>query len=308
MTYTTRIKEEISKTILNENERVCELSGFIRFAADINNSIIITLENASVTRHIYRSLKEIFGISPKITIRNQRRFRVKQIYILEVHEKQEAILKFLNIIDENKKILPNEYFLSNREEKIAYLRGVFLATGTINDPATSGYHFEIVTDRSREAVFLTQVFRDLAIHAKHLKRNSKYMVYIKNAEVISDIIRMFSATNAYFYFEDIRIYRDHKNMVNRLNNCEIANQEKTIATGLKQLEDIEYLKTNDLFSLLDDSAKIVLEYREKYPEVSLKELADIISMETDYTIGKSGVNHHFIKVRNLIKKHKEKSN
>lgn len=308
MTYTTRIKEEISKTILNENERICELSGFIRFAADINNGIIITLENASVTRHIYRSLKEIFGISPKITIRNQRRFRVKQIYILEVYEKQEAILKYLNIIDGNKKILPNEYFLSNREEKIAYLRGVFLATGTINDPATSGYHFEIVTDRSREAVFLTQVFRDIGIHAKHLKRNSKYMVYIKNAEVISDIIRMFNATNAYFYFEDIRIYRDHKNMVNRLNNCEIANQEKTIATGLKQLEDIKYLKNNDLFSLLDESTRIVLEYREKYPEVSLKELADIISMETDYTIGKSGANHHFIKVRNLIKKHKEKNN
>lgn len=95
-------------------------------------------------------------------------------------------------------------------------------------------------------------------------------------------------------------------MVNRLNNCEIANQEKTINTGLKQLEEIKYLKENDLYSLLEDTTKLVLDYREKYPETSLKELADIISMETDYTIGKSGVNHHFIKVRNLIKKHKEK--
>lgn len=95
-------------------------------------------------------------------------------------------------------------------------------------------------------------------------------------------------------------------MVNRLNNCEIANQEKTINTGLKQLEDIKYLKENDLYSLLDDTTKLVLDYREKYPETSLKELADIISLETDYTIGKSGVNHHFIKIRNLIKKHKEK--
>lgn len=97
-------------------------------------------------------------------------------------------------------------------------------------------------------------------------------------------------------------------MVNRLNNCEIANQEKTINTGLKQLEDIKYLKENDLYSLLEDSTRIVLDYREKYPETSLKELADIISLETDYTIGKSGVNHHFIKIRNLIKKHKEKKN
>ena len=132
------------------------------------------------------------------------------------------------------------------------------------------------------------------------------MVYIKNAAVISDIIRMFKAINSYFYFEDIRIYRDHKNMVNRLNNCEIANQEKSINTGLKQLEEIKFLKDHDLYSLLDENTKIVLEYRERYPESSLKELSDIISMETDYKIGKSGVNHHFIKIRNFINKYKNK--
>ena len=209
-------------------------------------------------------------------------------------------------MENKKKILPNEFFLTNNEEKTAYLQGVFLATGTINDPASSGYHLEIVTDMNREAIYITKLLKDLGINAKHIKRNSKYMVYIKNAETISDIIRMFKATNSYFYFEDIRIYRDHKNMVNRLNNCEIANQEKTINTGLKQVADIEYIKSNDLISLLDETTKIIIEYREKYPEASLKELADIISMETDYKIGKSGVNHHFIKIKNLVKKHKEK--
>lgn len=308
MTYTTRIKEEIVKSDINNSEKICELSGYIRFAAVIKDTISITLENASVTRRIYKHIKEIFNIQPRITIRNQKRFRIKQIYILEINEKVEYILHFLNIIENKKKILPTEYFLTNKEEKIAYLQGIFLASGTINDPASSGYHLEIVTNMSREAVYVTNLFRELGIMAKHIKRNSKYMVYIKNAEVISEIIRMFKATTSYFYFEDIRIYRDHKNMVNRLNNCEIANQEKTINTGLKQLEDIKYLKENDLYSLLDDSTRIVLDYREKYPETSLKELADIISLETDYTIGKSGVNHHFIKIRNLIKKHKEKKN
>ncbi len=308
MTYTTRIKEEIVKSDINKSEKICELSGYIRFAAVIKDTISITLENASVTRRIYKHIKEIFNIQPRITIRNQKRFRIKQIYILEINEKVEYILHFLNITENKKKILPTEYFLTNKEEKIAYLQGIFLASGTINDPASSGYHLEIVTNMSREAVYVTNLFRELGIMAKHIKRNSKYMVYIKNAEVISEIIRMFKATTSYFYFEDIRIYRDHKNMVNRLNNCEIANQEKTINTGLKQLEDIKYLKENDLYSLLDDSTRIVLDYREKYPETSLKELADIISLETDYTIGKSGVNHHFIKIRNLIKKHKEKKN
>lgn len=308
MTYTTRIKEEIVKKDINNSEKICELSGFIRFAAVIKDNISITLENASITRRIYKHIKEIFNIQPRIIIRNQKRFRVKQIYILEINEKIEYILNFLNVTENKKKILPTEYFLTNKEEKIAYLQGIFLASGTINDPASSGYHLEIVTDMNREAIYITNLFKDIGIKAKHIKRNSKYMIYIKNAEVISEIIRMFKATTSYFYFEDIRIYRDHKNMVNRLNNCEIANQEKTINTGLKQLEDIKYLKENDLYSLLEDTTKIVLDYREKYPETSLKELADIISLETDYTIGKSGVNHHFIKVRNLIKKHKEKTN
>ncbi len=307
MTYTIKVKEEIVKNNLNEAEKICELSGFLRFSANIKNGISITLENGSVTRRIYSHFKEIFNIKPKIIIRNQKRFRVKQIYILEINEKVDYILKFLNIVENNKKILPEDYFYSTREEKIAYLEGVFLATGTINDPASSGYHLEIVTDLNREAIFITKLFKSLDINAKHLKRNSKYMVYIKNAEVISDIIKMFKATNSYFYFEDIRIYRDHKNMVNRLNNCELANQEKTITNGLKQIEEIKYLKDNDLYSLLEETTKTVLEYREKYPEVSLKELADIISLETDYQIGKSGVNHHFIKIRNLIKKHQEKN-
>ncbi len=307
MTYTTRVKEEIVKEPLNEAEKICELSGFLRFSGNFKDNISITLENASIARRIYCHFKEIFNVRPKITIRNQKRFRIKQIYILEINEKVEHILQVLCIMENHKKILPENYFFSTDEDIISYLQGVFLATGTINDPASSGYHLEIVTNLNREAVFISNLFKKLHINAKYLKRNSKYMVYIKNAEVISEIIRMFKAIQSYFYFEDIRIYRDHKNMVNRLNNCEIANQEKTISTGLKQLEDIKYLKENNLYSLLDESTKIVLDYREKYPETSLKELADIITMETDYKIGKSGVNHHFIKVRNLIKKHQEKA-
>ena len=114
---------------------------------------------------------------------------------------------------------------------------------------------------------------------------------------------MFQATNSLFYFEDIRIYRDHKNMVNRLNNCELANQEKTISTGLKQIENINYLQDNGLYDLLDENQKIVASMRLKYPEASYQELADIISLETEYKIGKSGINHQFIKLNELVKRH-----
>ena len=157
MTYTIRVKEEIVKNKINDAERICELSGFVRFSAIIKDSITITLENASITRRIYTNFKEIFNIQPKIIIRNQKRFRVKQIYILVINEKVDYILKYLNIIDKNKKILPSDNFFATKEEKIAYLQGVFLATGTVNDPASSGYHLEIVTNMNREAVFLTNL-------------------------------------------------------------------------------------------------------------------------------------------------------
>ena len=122
---------------------------------------------------------------------------------------------------------------------------------------------------------------------------------------ISDILKMFKATESLFFFEDIRIYRDHKNMVNRLNNCELSNQTKSIQTGLKQLNEINYIIDNDLLSLLDDNTKIICEIRKKYPESSLAEIAQIANVEYGYNIGKSGVNHHFIKIAALVKRHKD---
>ena len=241
----------------------------------------------------------------KIIVRNQKRFRIKQIYILEIKEKVSYILESLYIYEHGKKIKANENYFEADEEKVAYLRGTLLTTGSINDPSTSGYHLEFVFLTKTDADFIKKMLKSIKMEAKVLKRGNRYMTYIKSAEVISDIIKMFNAVNSLFYFEDIRIYRDHKNMVNRLNNCEIANQEKTTKTGMQQIESIEYIMQNNLMELLDEHTKIVLEYRYKYPESSYSELADIISLETDYKIGKSGINHHFIKMKKLIEQTKK---
>lgn len=308
MTYTTRLKEEITKNELDKISSLVELSSFIRFAGQIKkDKITLVMENASVARRIYKDIKSNFGIDIRIIIRIQKRFRVKQIYILEITEKIDSILETLNILKENKKILPEEYFLSSNEEKTAFLRGAFLACGSLNDPSTAGYHLEFTSSTKKDGLYLASLLKDFNIIAKVIKRSNHYMTYVKSAEMISDIIRLLGATNCFFYFEDIRIYRDHKNMVNRLNNCEIANQEKILKSGMKQLEDINYLKKYDLIGLLDENVQEAIKYREAYPETSLQELADIISTETGRQIGKSGINHYFIKVKKLVEKHKEKS-
>ena len=295
MTFTTRLKEEISKLDNNELESRGIIEAFLRYNALIEKNIIITLENASVTRFIYKLLKENFGVIPKIRVRVQKRFRVKQIYILEINDKVEYIKNVLN--------LNNVPILDADEEKMAYLKGAFLGVGNVSNPKTSGYHLEYILNNEKDALYICEILNYFKLNAKVIKRGYKYIAYIKMSESISDLIKMFKAINSLFEFEDPRIYRDHKNMVNRLNNCEIANQEKTIKTGLNQLLDIKYLEENDLLPLLDDKMKIIIEYRKKYPESSFQELSEIISLETDYKLGKSGINHHFIKLRKIKENH-----
>jgi len=296
MTFSARLKDEIAAIKVNTIEARIELYALLRFDGKFDkNKISITLENASIARRIYKHIKELFNINIKVIVRNQKRFRIKQIYILEINEKVELIKKSLDI---------KSNYIETKEDMISFLRGAFLATGSISDPSTSGYHLEFVFHRINDARIVDDILKRFRFDSKILKRSNRYMVYIKSAEEISDVIKLLGAINSLFYFEDIRIYRDHKNMVNRLNNCEIANQEKSLTTGMRQVEYINYLKDNDLMSLLDDNGKIVCEYRLKFPESSYSELAEIISLETSYKIGKSGVNHNFIKVKNLVNKHK----
>ena len=308
MTFSTKVKEEIASHEENPISAFTELSSFIRFDGVIKkNEIILTIENAKIARRIYQFLKISFNIKPKIIVRIQKRFRVKQIYIISITDNVSLILEKLGIYKNKKKTLAVDYLLANDEEKTAFLRGLFLATGSINNPSTSGYHMEFNIETKKEALYIIKLLKEFNITSKCLKRNNNYMVYIKSAEMISDLLKRFNAINCMFYFEDIRIYRDHKNMVNRLNNCEIDNKEKTIATGLKQLEDIKYLEDNDLITLLDDKIKEAIIYRKKYPETSYQELAEIISQETSHQITKSCVNHYFRKIKSLVDAHKNKN-
>ena len=298
MTFNTSLKDEISKNVYSSVDACSELSAFVRCNSKITSKqIIITLENASVARKIYKDIKTVFNISANITVRNQNRFRVKQIYILTINENIDYIKKVLNV---NEKIN-----LESDEEKIAFLEGAFLAIGNVTNPQTSRYHLEYICKNEKIAKEIDNLLKYFKINSKIIKRGYKFVVYVKNGDNISDILKMFKATESLFFFEDIRIYRDHKNMVNRLNNSELSNQTKSIQTGLKQLHEINYIIDNDLLSLLDDNTKIICEIRKKYPESSLAEIAQIANVEYGYNIGKSGVNHHFIKIAALVKRHKD---
>ena len=249
MSFTSKIKEEI---IHQDNKRLENylLIAFIKYASRIqNDELTFTLENPSIARNIYNLIFTEFNIRPKITLRIQKRFKTKQIYILSIKNNLQVILNKCNIRISSKKLINDDIDLKTLEEKKSYLKGTFLACGSISDPKTSGYHMEFVFNSKKTSDFISNIFHEFDVNSKVIKRTNKYMVYIKVAEEISDALKLFEANNALFYFEDIRTKKDHINMVNRLNNCEQANQDKTIKTGIKQLNDIEYLKEDDLLSL-----------------------------------------------------------
>ena len=269
-------------------------------AGNINSNINVTIENNAVARRVFKLFKGIYGITPSITVRNKKLGK-GFTYILNIKSKINEILEDLSITYDNKYLsIPKEYLISDEEQLRAYLRGVFMVSGSVNDPKTSRYHLEFILDTKDYANFISNLLNSYELNSKVIKREKSYTVYIKEAEKISDFLRVIKAFSAVMYFEDIRIYRDHKNMTNRLNNCEQANMDKVFFTANKQIKDIEKLYELDMFDLLDDKLKIVIEYRMKYKESSLKELAEIISLETGMNITKSGLNHRFRKIREIV--------
>ena len=175
-------------------------------------------------------------------------------------------------------------------------------TGSINDPKKSRYHLEFLVENKEYAEFINDSLNKYQLNSKVLKRETKYMIYIKEAEKISDFLRIINAFNAVMYYEDIRIYRDHKNMTNRLNNCEQANVDKMIETANNQIKDIELINDKVGLELLNEKEEIVAQYRMKYKDVSIQELSEIISLETGKKITKSGVYHRLKKISELAEK------
>ena len=302
MSFTSNIKNEISNIEYDESEKMSELSAILNIGVKIiGDKFEIYTENISVARRIYKLIKETYHVEIDMDTSGINSLRKNKLVLLSISEKKDLILEDLSITKNNKRIyVPSEYLVDDIKDKQAYLRGIFEICGSINDPKTSRYHAEFVISSLDTAEFVNDLLNELSFNSKVIKRDKNYMVYIKESEKISDFIKMLNATTSLFYYEDIRIYRDHKNMTNRLNNCEQANVDKSINASREQLELISKLRQIKDFDLLDDKIKNICIYKEKYPESSMQELAEIISSETEIPITKSCINHRFRKIKEII--------
>lgn len=302
MSFSVKVKSEILRLQSERTEKISLLSSYIRNNAVITeNSILINTENMEISKYIFELFKELYNIFPIITVRKSFNFKKSMSYLLKLDSHLSLILKDLSLINEDGYFIniPREYIYTEDDDKMSYLRGVFLATGSINDPKTSRYHLEFLIDDYDYSLFICDLLDSFNLNSKLIERNNGFMIYIKEAEKISDFLRIMKAYNAVLYFEDIKAYREHKNLVNRLNNCEQANVEKTINSALNQVSDIELIENKIGIDALDEKLQTVCVYRKKYKEASLSELSNIISMETNTKVTKSGLNHRMRKIKEI---------
>ena len=184
----------------------------------------------------------------------------------------------------------------------AYLRGAFLVSGSVSDPKKS-YHLEIVCANEEQAGFAQNIMRSFGLDARVVLRKEKYMVYLKEADQISDMLGLMGSTNALLNFENIRILREISGSINRQVNCETANISKTVDAAVRQIEDITFLRDHGALQKLPDNLKEAAQVRLDNPDVPLKRLGELM----DPPIGKSGMNHRLMRLCQIAQDLREKS-
>ena len=185
--------------------------------------------------------------------------------------------------------------------KRAYIRGAFLAAGSVSNPSKS-YHFEIVCGTEDRARHLQEIMNSFGLDAKIVKRKKNYVIYLKEGSQIVDVLNIMEAHVALMELENVRIFKEMRNSVNRKVNCETANINKTVSAAVKQVKDIEYIRDTIGLDKLPEGLKDVALTRLAYPEATLKELGNLL----ETPVGKSGVNHRLRKLSEVADKLREK--
>ena len=229
------------------------------------------------------------------------KLKKNNVYIVRFSEKAKEVLTDLNIIENGFTIIHDisEELIHKKCCKRSYLRGAFLAGGSVNNPETSSYHLEISSLYKEHNDSLCELMNSFGLKSKTLERKKGFITYLKEAEKISEFLNIIGGHNALLKFEDIRIVRDMRNSVNRLVNCETANLNKTISASLRQVENIRYIENTVGLDILPDKLREIARLRVEYQDVTLKELGEMVSSDK---ISKSGINHRLRKIDEIAEK------
>lgn len=305
MSFSSNVKEELSHQMsearhcqIAEIAAIISLCGRVQISERNRYCIKIHTENLSVARKYFTLLQKTFNIKKDVSIRQGMGNHKNRTYTVAVrgHEDALRVLQSVKLIDSYGEIEENLSLAQNVVIqksccKRAFIRGAFLASGSISDPEKF-YHFEIACATEAKAVQLQGIILSFGLDAKIVQRKKYYVVYIKEGSQIVDILNVMEAPVALMELENIRILKEMRGSVNRQVNCETANINKTVSAAVKQVEDIIYIRDAMGFEELPSNLREMAQVRLAKPEATLKELGEALSPP----VGKSGVNHRLRKL------------
>lgn len=305
MSFSSDVKEELSRQVpgarhcqIAETAAILSFCGHVRINAQDRFSIRIQTENVWVARKFFTLLRKTFKIETETAVRRGNNRKRSRTYVIAVtgHEDAIRILQASRLLNGNLEIeeelsLAHNTLVQKSCCRRAFLRGAFLAAGSISDPRRF-YHFEIACTTQNKAEQLQSLICGFEIEAKIVLRKKYYVVYVKEGAQIVSLLGLMEANVSLMNLENVRILKEMRNSVNRKVNCETANINKTVHAAVKQIEDITYIRDTIGFSELSDNLGEIAELRLQYPEATLKELG----MMLNPAVGKSGVNHRLRKL------------
>ncbi len=301
MSFAYDVKEDILKFNFEDSTRLIELEGFLRSSGEIYLNpirLVFSSTNLHILRYYISLLKKTYlNLEYDITSKISQKLDRKTIYSCIINSTSKIIIEDMNLFEPIS--IHKDEILSLNSNINAYLRGVFLAKGSVNDPSTSNYHLELSTDKEIEALFIQRLMNSFDLNARITKRRNNLIVYIKSKDKIVEFLRRLGANVTMNEFENEIIKREISANINRTLNTDVANQQKTNQSSIEQMKYITYLEFNYPLDRLDRKLLLVMKVRKENKEASLNELVDIINNVYGEQITKSGLNHRFRKIKEI---------
>ena len=308
MSFAKTVKEELVSLPVELEGQLAEFSAFLNLNSEFHienklKMIDFKTNNPTVAKRFLQLVRTLYQAETSLIKKKTNQLKARHAIIVRIQSKVDDIISEHSYLENN---IENEELLTRSPEaKRAFLRAAFLSGGSINHPKTANYHLEIFSRDSEQIIFMQSLMNTFDLNAKITSRRNGFIVYLKDAEGISGFLQITGAQNSVFQFEDLRIKRDFNNSINRIMNCEIANEKKVFVAANEQLKDIELIETFIPEHYIDHKVKQIIDLRKANPESSLQELTLLYEEVYQEQISKSGMNHRLQKIKQMAEQIRE---
>ena len=286
--------------------RIAEAAAMISMCGQLSDEserkLEIHTENNAVARKYFTLLKKTFNISSIMSAGYLPNRKKNRSYVLTVEgaERVDALLTACRLSENEEGLqLTDELVIQKECCKRAFLRGAFLASGSVSDPVKT-YHFEIVCASAQKAELLCRILAHFEIAARVVQRKQHIVVYIKDSSQVMDVLGLMGATDSMMKMQNVQILKSIRNQANRSVNCDTANIRKALRASGRQIADIRLLQEAGVFEDLPETLREIAQLRVTFPEATLADLGEML----DEPVGKSGVNHRLKKIAQIAEKWK----